>query len=112
MNGKYQEVRKAMIIAISDYEHLDPLLYCRNDGVDMHNRLKNLGFQVSDKKGLIGDVRYFDMHDKIIDFFTHAKNDDLLLFYFSGHGMLGDRGRHYLSSSETDLITRPILSDR
>ncbi len=38
----------------------------------------------------------------IADFFTRRHPDDLLLFFFSGHGVKDDRGRLYLAVRDTD----------
>ena len=44
-------------------------------------------------------------------FFTNKKPDDLLLLYFSGHGVLNDRGRLFLAvkSSVKDLLTATAI---
>jgi len=96
--------KKAVIISISDYEKLEPLQYCRKDGDEMYTLLETLGFEMPTKRDLIGTVSYIDVHDNIINFYKEANVEDMLLFYFSGHGVLGDGGRHYLASSETDPI--------
>ncbi|NIW43391.1 MAG: SUMF1/EgtB/PvdO family nonheme iron enzyme, partial [Gammaproteobacteria bacterium] len=38
----------------------------------------------------------------ISDFFSRKNRTDLLLFYFSGHGVLDDRGRLYFALKDTD----------
>lgn len=35
-------------------------------------------------------------------FFAKKKSDDLLLLYFSGHGVLDDQGRLYLAAKDTE----------
>jgi hypothetical protein len=39
---------------------------------------------------------------EIADFFTQKSREDLLLLYFSGHGVLDDRGRLHLAVKDTD----------
>src|SRR5688572_845024 len=38
----------------------------------------------------------------IARFFSQVKKDDLLVFYFSGHGVKDDNGRLYLAVKDTD----------
>jgi len=39
----------------------------------------------------------------ISEFLTNKKSDDLVLLYFSGHGVLDDRGRLYLALKDTQV---------
>lgn len=39
----------------------------------------------------------------ISEFLTHKKPDDMVLLYFSGHGVLDDRGRLYLALKDTQV---------
>jgi uncharacterized caspase-like protein len=41
------------------------------------------------------------MEDAIYNLFADRQKEDLLLFYFSGHGIKDDNGRLYLSTSTT-----------
>ncbi len=44
---------------------------------------------------------FSDVHPAIADFFAEKRPDDLLLLYFSGHGVLDDQGRLYLAVKNT-----------
>jgi uncharacterized caspase-like protein len=95
----------ALIISISQYDKLESLDFCEKDGNKMYEVLKQLDYDIPIKYRLIGGrVEYDSLRDSILDFFSdpviHPK--DTILFYFSGHGVLGDDGEHYLSTSEID----------
>jgi Caspase domain/Pentapeptide repeats (8 copies) len=97
--------KKALLISISEYDHLNPLDFCKNDGNEMYKLLEILGYEIPDDRKLIGGrIEYLKLRDSIIDFFSDAtiSPKDTVLFYFSGHGVPGDDGEHYLSTSEID----------
>jgi uncharacterized protein YjbI with pentapeptide repeats len=104
--------RKALIIGVSNYDYLDNLDFCKNDGNEMYNFLKEgLEFEIRDEFKLTGNrVEHFSIHDKIISFFTDPiiNSNDTLLFYYSGHGIPDIDFNLYLASSETDP-DRPML---
>jgi Caspase domain/NHL repeat len=80
------------------------LEFCKKDGEEMYQLLKSLGYQITDNHKLVGQVNYEKMRDAIIDFFTdvNTKSEDILLFYFSGHGIPDALGDMYLTSSDID----------
>ena len=47
---------------------------------------------------------YAQLRDSIYDFFGNSNilPKDTILFYYSGHGVLGDDGEYYLATSEID----------
>jgi uncharacterized caspase-like protein len=96
--------KKALIIAISDYVSMNPLEFCKNDGNAMYNMLtsKPVGFD-RDSRKLIGQVSYETLRNAIYDFFDpdNSTADDIMLFYYSGHGVPG-AGGIYIASSEID----------
>lgn len=98
--------RKALIIAVSDYDNrssLRPLPFCEKDGNAMYSILKNQGYEIPDDWKLIGRVEGKAMKDKILEFLRKsADTDDSLLFYFSGHGVYDSFGDHFLASSDID----------
>jgi hypothetical protein len=98
--------RVALVIAVSEYvsPDLKPLYYCKNDGDELSEFLKSKIYEIPDKQKLIGKVNYQTMKDAIDDFFTDSnlKTDDILFFYYSGHGIPHAYGRTYLASSEID----------
>jgi len=96
-----EEKRKALIISISDYEKLENLDFCKNDGEIMYDTLTNLGYEVPMERKLIGNVQDVAVKKAIVDFFRATSNDttDMLLFYFSGHGVLDGYEGHYFATS-------------
>src|ERR1051326_1210326 len=96
--------RKALVISISNYENnnLHSLDFCDNDGEEMYQLLRSLGYQISDDYKLIGKVKYESMRESIMDFFTDPDitAEDTLLFYYSGHAVPDIDGDTYLASSE------------
>jgi Caspase domain/Bacterial Ig domain len=103
--GPASEVRKALVVSVSDYgSSLQTLDFCENDGQDTYHLLKSLGYKIAGSHKLIGHVTYESMREAIMDFFTDANNkaEDTLLFYYSGHGIPDVDGDIYLASSEID----------
>jgi formylglycine-generating enzyme required for sulfatase activity len=94
----------ALLIGVSEYKYgLNPLPSAVKDVEAMQRVLVNpeMGnFALSDIKVLINrqpdDIAYAIYH-----LFADRQKDDLLLFYFSGHGIKDDRGKLYLSSCTT-----------
>jgi uncharacterized protein YjbI with pentapeptide repeats len=68
----------------------------------MYELLRSIGYEIPDRYKLIGEVRSDEMTDAIDTFFTDPaiKRKDLLLFYFSGHGVPEASGENFLASSE------------
>jgi hypothetical protein len=93
---------KALIIGISKYDRLQRLDFCSNDGNDMYETLKSLGYNITDNNRLVGYISWNEMRDTIYDFFTDSdiKPEDLLMFYYSGHGVPDEDGDVYISTSE------------
>src|SRR6476469_5911946 len=92
---------KALLIAISDYgDNLPKLDYCKNDGESMYELLKSLTYDIPNEHKLIGEVKYENMRDTIINFFTGSvvNPHDTLVFYFTGHGVLDSYADSYLAS--------------
>ena len=63
--------------------------------------LRSLGYEIQENHKLIGRVRREEMRDAIIDFFRNrnVKPRDMLLFYYSGHGILDGYGDHFFGAS-------------
>lgn len=97
--------KRALVIGISDYNNLELLNFCKNDGNAMFDLLSVSGYQIDDNHNLIGYVTWEKMRDGIINFFTNSriKPTDTLLFYYSGHGVPDVDGDVYFATSEIDI---------
>lgn len=94
----------ALLIGISEYEPgLNPLPSAVKDVEAMRRVLVNPemgGFAVTDITVLKNSQRQ-EIEDATYHLFSNREKDDLLLFYFSGHGIKDDRGKLYLSTRAT-----------
>lgn len=96
--------KKALVIAISDYDRFPALGFCKNDGNRIYEVLKAQGYEITEDSFLLGRVKYEEMREAVRKFFkgSDVGPRDTLLFYFSGHGHLDDKGYHFLVTSEMD----------
>jgi len=96
-------LKKALVIGISDYDNLESLSFCKNDGKEMSSTLEMLDYEIASNDELLGYVKWEKLRDAIYDFFSEVtKPDDILLFYYSGHGIPDVDGGVYLATSETE----------
>jgi hypothetical protein len=73
--------KRALIIGINEYPH-DPLHYCVNDATDLKTTLQRINFDVT-----LGLNVNFSEFSRTIDTFANTiQRNDLVLFYFAGHG--------------------------
>jgi MAP3K TRAFs-binding domain/Caspase domain len=102
-----QGKKKALIIAISEYDNLPKekqLPFCKNDGEAIYEILQKQGYEILDNWKLIGTVTSNQIKKAIFDFFRkQAESRDTLLFYFSGHGIPDGHGGHYLAPSDIEV---------
>jgi len=94
----------AILVGVNTYEYVSPLHYARDDAMEFGSVLeKSLGFQPDNVVMIVEDTPRPPTRSKI--FFSlgeikkskKVKDDDLLLFFFSGHGMISDEdGKDYL----------------
>jgi hypothetical protein len=108
------EGRYALLVATNKYsdEALRALSAPLNDAADLANVLKDpsIGrFEVT----IIRNRKRDGVEQAIEQFFCRRQPDDMLLFYFSGHGIKDDRGNLYLATSNTDreLLRSTAISD-
>ncbi|OUL35495.1 SUMF1/EgtB/PvdO family nonheme iron enzyme [Nostoc sp. 106C] len=94
----------ALLIGISEYESgLDPLPSAVKDVEAMRRVLLNPemgGFAEEDVTVLKNPPRQ-EMEDAIYHLYANRQKDDLLLFYFSGHGVKVEEGDFYFSTRYT-----------
>jgi tetratricopeptide (TPR) repeat protein len=70
----------------------------------MVNILSSLGYEIANKTNLSGYVHWQNMRDAIIDYFNDPdlRQDDTVIFYYSGHGVPDANGNIYFATSEID----------
>ncbi|MDZ8105416.1 MAG: SUMF1/EgtB/PvdO family nonheme iron enzyme [Nostoc sp. DedQUE12a] len=95
----------ALLIGISEYDEptLAPLPNAVNDVEAMRQVLVNpeMGdFAAADVTVLKNPQRQ-DMEDAIYNLYANCQKDDLVLFYFSGHGVVVESGEFYFSTRRT-----------
>jgi hypothetical protein len=88
--GKYTN-RKALVIGNSQYSKQTPLRNPSSDAAEIARSLEEVGFEVE----LALDLTRRELGRAITKFSSNAKEADISLFYFAGHGIEID-GRNYL----------------
>ncbi|MBE9208356.1 SUMF1/EgtB/PvdO family nonheme iron enzyme [Nostoc sp. LEGE 06077] len=94
----------ALLIGISEYElGLTPLPNAVNDVEAMRRVLLNpeMGDFAPENVTVLKNPQRQEMEDAIYNLYAHRDKDDLLLFYFSGHGVTVESGDFYFSTSIT-----------
>jgi type I restriction-modification system DNA methylase subunit len=96
--------KRALVIGISNYDNLESLNFCKNDGLEMVQVLTSLNYELHESNKLLGSVRWEMMRDAIYDFFSNEniKPTDTLLFYYSGHGIPDNDQDVFLATSDID----------
>ncbi len=79
----FPQTKLALVIGNSEYEFLESLKNARNDATDVSRLLEEMGFEVdfhlnTSREELKAAVRAFGQR---------ARNYDILLFYYAGHGI-------------------------
>ncbi|MBO0869499.1 MAG: caspase family protein, partial [Micromonosporaceae bacterium] len=105
------ERRSALVIATAAYQHraYNPLPGSARDLTSMAEMLgdpKVCGFQVQ----TLLNKPYAEVWLAINRFFNSRTRDELLLVYFSGHGIMDDHGRLHLATTDTDPDTLAATS--
>ena len=94
----------ALLIGVSEYQPgLNPLPAAVKDVEAMREVLVNTemgDFNDADVT-VLKNPQPQDIRNAIYDLFANRQKDDLLLFYFSGHGIKDDRGNLYFATRDT-----------
>ena len=77
------QVRKAIVIGMSNYIHAKKLPNTLNDADSMSVAFQKLGFDVT----LLKDRNLQDLETDLADWYDKIKGNDMAVFYFAGHGM-------------------------
>ena len=98
-----QGQKKALIVAISEYDHFPNLDFVKNDGEIMFKTLKKIGFKIPTERKLVGRIDHDTMTKTVKKFFRgdDVGSNDTLLLYYSGHGVPFGRNDYYFVTSET-----------
>jgi formylglycine-generating enzyme required for sulfatase activity len=94
----------ALLIGVSEYEPgLDGLPSAVNDVTAMQQVLTNpnMGEFVDAAVTVLSNPARQAMEDAIYNLFANRQRDDLVLLYFSGHGVVDDGGEFYFASRFT-----------
>ncbi len=92
----------ALLIGISEYEPgLNPLPGAVNDVDAMQRVLANPEMGGFTDIAVLKNPQRQDIEEAIYNLFANRSKDDLLLLYFSGHGIKDEIGRLYLSTRAT-----------
>lgn len=94
--------RKALIISNGAYTHLNSLLESASkDAAGVRSALEANGFEATDIKTWV-DLNETQFLEKLSDFASTLHEDDLAVFYFSGHGF-SINNRDYLAPTAFDF---------
>ena len=111
MNSKY-----ALIIGNSEYKdvNLAKLEMPGSDVNDLAGILKDLDIGGFDEVTTLINQLAATVRRAIAGFFAKKMREDLLLFYFSGHGVLDDQGHLFLAVKDTehDLLSGTAIPAR
>lgn len=94
----------AILVGVNSYENVPRLKFARQDALDLSNVLLNsLGFEKDGVLTFVEESEYLPQKARIFHCLGQVREnknvneDDLLVFFFSGHGMIGkDDGKDYL----------------
>src|SRR5262245_19443241 len=74
--------RKALAIGVRNYSNLNPVPSAEKDVHTIANKLRTVGFDVTESFDETG----FEIWDRVREFSRSLQPDDVVVFYFSGHG--------------------------
>lgn len=104
---------KALLVGVSNYNDPDypNLSFCKNDLLEMKNALIN-GFRMSEQDiftiGESGNALKQDFLNILLEVKSAIENDDIFIFYFSGHGN-SYKGKHSLIFTDGEAETQIII---
>src|SRR6266446_9348887 len=93
------EKRVALVLGNSNYKHAAMLLNPVNDAAAVAATLKGAGFDIVDSRL---DLSAADMRRALRDFADQARDSDLAVVYYAGHGIEID-GTNYLIPTDATL---------
>jgi uncharacterized caspase-like protein len=91
--------RVALVLGNSTYQNAAPLPNPANDAAAVASTLKNAGFDLVDSRQ---DLKITDMRRALRDFADQARDADVALIYYAGHG-IEIEGTNYLIPTDATL---------
>jgi regulation of enolase protein 1 (concanavalin A-like superfamily) len=93
----------ALLVGVNKYDHLPHLAGATKDIEEIRKTLEdpNLGEFLHENIILLEDPDRYTVESAIYELFEDRKKDDLLLFYFAGHGLYESSGQFYLAAKNT-----------
>ncbi|CAF3894216.1 unnamed protein product [Adineta steineri] len=100
--------KRALIIGNNKYTKNSPLRYCINDAEDLANKLHEIGFEIT-----AGTDLTCELMDTMIGTFKEEINpDDLVLFFYAGHGCQWNHLNFLIPIDDDRITTDTDLEDR
>lgn len=95
----------ALLIGVDDYGMGLKSLRCPTNGVAaMRSVLRNPELGGFDQVVTLMDPDVGEMRSRICEIFAHLQKEDLVLFYFTGHGIKDMSGDFYLTTAQSELF--------
>ncbi len=95
----------ALLIGVDDYGTGLKSLRCPTNGVAaMRSVLRNPEIGGFDQVVTLMDPDVGEMRSRICEIFAHLQKEDLVLFYFTGHGIKDMSGDFYLTTTQSELF--------
>src|SRR5438067_13670697 len=110
----FAEKRVALVIGNAVYQNVPRLPNPVNDGATIASTLKNAGFDVVDSRH---DLTAADTRRALRDFADRARDADIAVVYYAGHGIEVDGGNYTIPvdarlEGDTDIYDEGLSLDR
>src|SRR5271163_3484009 len=100
--------KRALLIGNNAYKQGHKLRCCINDANDLGNKLCEIHFQVT-----VGtDLTYEQMDVMIEDFVNNICSDDLVVFFFAGHGTQWNDQNFLIPIDDDQIKDRKYIKHR
>jgi len=98
--------RAALIIGNANYIN-SRLINTLNDARDFNEKIQSFGFETVELEDLSSK---FEIENEVINFCKKVKNYDMVVFYYSGHGLQID-GLNYIVPTRVTLISQESVKN-